>query len=1332
MYFRIKPIFLKRRLFIILSFVGFINILSSQTLDNCCNGAVEVWGNTQWGGNPSTEILEQLSSGVLRVYGTSSHFAALKCDGSVVTWGGAPTIGQYDQWVSDLGDSLSSDVIDIASCSDSFAALKSDGTVVTWGLTIYDGIGTDIPNDLIGVTQIFNTTDSFAALKSDGSVVTWGNQFGGDSSSVASELSSGVVNIFNNGYSFAALKSDGSVVTWGGGNGFEGGDSSSVASELQSGVIDIASGDGGWFAALKSDGSVVTWGELHSTFYDVQDQLNSGVVKIYPKNTFPAGSTEQYEAGNNFIAIKENGSVVTWGEHTNCSDCVSPYEEPVLSQLSSDVVSIFTGSNTIAALKSDGSVVTWGLDYSGGDSSSVSAQLSSGVVDIVAGSNAMAALKEDGSVVIWGYPPNPTLDNAPGINSGALKLFNTIHAFGALMNDGSIRIWGLPEYGGSAPDEFTTPGYGITDIQFNAGAGIVIISDDVSPPTGETSQSFCDEASISDLEVTGENIIWYDAAVGGNILSVSDTLSDGQVVYASQTIDDCESIERLAVGVEITSCCGGSLVAWGLSAYGGDISTVADQLSSGVIDVNCGGGACTALKSDGSIVTWGTSNGTLDNAPSINSGVIKIYSGDNAYAALLDDGSIRVWGLPQYGGSFSGLEAPGSGVIDLKFNAGAGIALLQNGSVTVWGNPTWSGSPSDDILNQISSGVVKIFNTDSDFAVLKDDGSVVTWGSTFNFDQYVSIVSDAISSGVIDIFTNGETFAALKEDGAVVSWGANENQGFEPFTLPSNTVINSFHNTSNAFAVILGDNSVFTWGSEYQGGNSSNVSSSLSSGVVDIFNTGGAFAAIKENGSVVTWGSAASGGDSSLVASELSSGVVSISSSQRVFVAIKDDGSLVGWGDQTYGGNLDGIEGIDSGVVRVFPESFDDPYTTENEYGFAALKDDGSVITWSPPFFDPNNSNSCLSPDCVNPFEEPVLSQIASGVTKIFSSQAAFVALKSEPDEAPLADLDPLPQLTEQCELTALTAPTATDNCDGIITGVTTTTLPITASTTITWTYTDLSGNSSTQTQDVVIFYLPPPTGSNTQSFCEFNNPTIADLLLDQSDIVWYSSNNGTISLNNNSSLVNGQIYYGASIDPANGCESLDRFAVEVIINDPPPPSGLGTQEFCLEVNPTIADLSVNGNSILWYDSPFNGNQLSTSLSLNNGDVVYATNYDSNTGCESSQRLEIQVNVIDSDLEYYNLITVNQNNLNDKLKIIGIESFQDNNIEIFNRYGKLVWSSYGYNNNDVVFLGKSNVSGVYAANEFLPTGTYYFILNYNNPCENKVIKGFIHIDNKGL
>ena len=78
---------------------------------------------------------------------------------------------------------------------------------------------------------------------------------------------------------------------------------------------------------------------------------------------------------------------------------------------------------------------------------------------------------------------------------------------------------------------------------------------------------------------------------------------------------------------------------------------------------------------------------------------------------------------------------------------------------------------------------------------------------------------------------------------------------------------------------------------------------------------------------------------------------------------------------------------------------------------------------------------------------------------------------------APAPDVADLADLIDECSIAAPIAPTATDNCDGIITGTTTTTFPITTAgtTVVTWTYTDAAGNSSTQTQNVVIDDVTAP-----------------------------------------------------------------------------------------------------------------------------------------------------------------------------------------------------------------------------------------------------------------
>ena len=100
-------------------------------------------------------------------------------------------------------------------------------------------------------------------------------------------------------------------------------------------------------------------------------------------------------------------------------------------------------------------------------------------------------------------------------------------------------------------------------------------------------------------------------------------------------------------------------------------------------------------------------------------------------------------------------------------------------------------------------------------------------------------------------------------------------------------VLSNFWCTFIAFAALKGDKSVVTWGSEYYGGlqryysdsldDYVDVSSSLTSGVTNIFSTKTAFAALKSDGSVVIWGDAGSGGTTTgEVSSFISSGVEKI------------------------------------------------------------------------------------------------------------------------------------------------------------------------------------------------------------------------------------------------------------------------------------------------------------------------------------------------------------------------------------------------------------------------------------------------------------------------
>ena len=107
--------------------------------------------------------------------------------------------------------------------------------------------------------------------------------------------------------------------------------------------------------------------------------------------------------------------------------------------------------------------------------------------------------------------------------------------------------------------------------------------------------------------------------------------------------------------------------------------------------------------------------------------------------------------------------------------------------------------------------------------------------------------------------------------------------------------------SDGAFAAILGDGSVLTWGSAAHGGDSSPVQDQLRD-VQQIQASDGAFAAILGDGSVVTWGRARLGGDSRAVQHQLRD-AQRIQASAGAFAAILGDGSVVAWGWADAGGD---------------------------------------------------------------------------------------------------------------------------------------------------------------------------------------------------------------------------------------------------------------------------------------------------------------------------------------------------------------------------------------------------------------------------------------------
>lgn len=123
-------------------------------------------------------------------------------------------------------------------------------------------------------------------------------------------------------------------------------------------------------------------------------------------------------------------------------------------------------------------------------------------------------------------------------------------------------------------------------------------------PTTNTIESFCFSGMVSDLNATGTNIQWYDAATGGNLLNATDALVDGHSYFASQTIAGCESLLRSEVlvsiigtvpaptGAALQQVCGsgtladfvvsGSNIQWYDALSGGNLLPIGTALMDGV------------------------------------------------------------------------------------------------------------------------------------------------------------------------------------------------------------------------------------------------------------------------------------------------------------------------------------------------------------------------------------------------------------------------------------------------------------------------------------------------------------------------------------------------------------------------------------------------------------------------------------------------------------------------------------------------------------------------------------------------------------------------------
>ena len=99
------------------------------------------------------------------------------------------------------------------------------------------------------------------------------------------------------------------------------------------------------------------------------------------------------------------------------------------------------------------------------------------------------------------------------------------------------------------------------------------------------------------------------------------------------------------------------------------------------------------------------------------------------------------------------------------------------------------------------------------------------------------------------------------------------------------------------------------------------------------------------------------------------------------------------------------------------------------------------------------------------------------------------------------------------------------------------------------------------------------------------------------------------------------------------------------------------------------------------------------------------------------------------DVIVNNAVSANNDGKNDYLAIEGIEYFEDNHIEIFNRWGSKVFETSRYGINGNYFKGYPNTGAGASDTTVLPFGTYYYVLNFvDHDGQSQTKTGYLHLN----
>jgi gliding motility-associated-like protein len=252
--------------------------------------------------------------------------------------------------------------------------------------------------------------------------------------------------------------------------------------------------------------------------------------------------------------------------------------------------------------------------------------------------------------------------------------------------------------------------------------------------------------------------------------------------------------------------------------------------------------------------------------------------------------------------------------------------------------------------------------------------------------------------------------------------------------------------------------------------------------------------------------------------------------------------------------------------------------------------------------------------------------------------------------------------------------------------------------TTYTLTVTDDTGAVDTDVIEVYYNYIVNVNAGNDTSICEFSFATLGGAQ-NLSTGITYSWSPALFLDNTNTahpvSTPVGSMTYTMTATIAGCPPKIDAVTVTVIPT-PQIDAGLDTT---IQEGETVTLHVTGGFFYLW--TPNNTLTYFYTADPDAEPIVTTTYYvygsDETNKCVAFDSVTVTVEPSD-DVVFYNTFTPNNDFNNDTWYIGNIHKYPDNDLQVFNRYGKLVFKANGYNN---TWDGK-------AFGQELPSGTYFY------------------------